>query len=138
MMYKISPVILTTPPAPSQSSTFSLNIEERLASLEQEAYALCAFKKTFDGIKISRPRKVVCSGEADTVPKTTELDKAPDATPASTSTTPAQASTSSQPSISKSTTLDSRSSLHPFVKASETSYLPPHEHNFAGPPSKNK
>src|SRR6202453_2458295 len=138
MMYKISPVILTTPPAPSQSSTFSLDIEEHLASLEQEAYALRAFKKTFDGVKISRPCKVVHSGEADTVPKGAESDKAADATPASTLTSPAQPATSSQPSTSKSTTSDGRPPLHLFAKASEMSYLPPHERNFAGPPSKTK
>src|ERR1700677_2053990 len=138
MMYEISLIISTTPPTPSQSSTFSLNIEECLASLEQEAYALRAFKKTFDGVEISRPCKVVCSGEADTVPKAAESDKAPDATPASTSTTPAQPSISSQPSTSKSTTSDGQPPLHPFAKASKMSYLPPHECNFAGPPSKNK
>src|SRR5271154_3730291 len=138
MMYEISPVISTTLPAPSQPSTFSLNIEECLASLEQEAYALRAFKKTFDGVEISRPRKVVRSGEANTVPKAAESDKAPDATPASTSTTPAQPSMSSQPSTSKSTTSDGRPPLHPFAKTSETSYLPPHERNFAGPSLKTK
>src|ERR1700677_2286817 len=138
MMYEISLIISTTPPTPSQSSTFSLNIEECLASLEQEAYALRAFKKTFDGVEISRPCKVVCSGEADTVPKAAESDKAPDATPASTSTTPAQPSTSSQPSTSKPTASDGRPSLHSFAKASEMLYLPPHERNFAGPPSKTK
>ena len=88
--------------------------------MEQEILALRG-KPTFDGVEIIRRRKPA------TPPATASVPAAP-VTPA---TTPIAANVPTRQSEPISAAKPAEPPIHPFVKAAEATYRPPHERNFA-------
>src|ERR1700677_2425262 len=131
-MYEISPIVApvtVTAPAP----TFTLSDAECIAALEQEIYALQSSKQVFNGVEITtKQRRAVIP--SSTVSTSQDKGKTTDKT---TPDQPAASSSTTQPSTSNSTVpTDQEPPIHPFTSAPETSYRPPHEHNFGAPPGK--
>jgi hypothetical protein len=121
-MNEINPVAMSsqTSVATNMVSTLSTNAftaDQRIATLEQEIFNLRNAKCTFDGVEILKPARANKT-------KPTEQPKAPEST-----TKPA-------PPPEKPTTT-TQPPLHPFANVAETSYQPPHEHNFAAAPAKS-
>jgi hypothetical protein len=120
-MYEINPVVTSSHTSiatnmVSTSSTNAFTADQRIATLEQEIFNLRNAKRTFDGVEILKPTYA-------NKPNPTEQPKVPEST-----TKPA-------PPPEKSTTM-TQPPLHPFANVTETSYQPPHEHNFAAAPIK--
>jgi hypothetical protein len=121
LMYEINPVVTLsqTSIATNMVSTLSTNIftaDQRIAVLEQEIFNLRNAKSTFDGVEILKPAHT-------NKPNSTEQPKAP------------ESMTKMAPPLEKSMTT-TQPPLHPFANVTETSYQPPHEHNFAAAPTK--
>jgi hypothetical protein len=121
LMYEINPVAMLNQPSVSTNmvSTSSTNVftaDQRIAALEQEIFNLRNAKCTFDGVEILKP---ACINKPNSTeqPKVAELTTKP-APP------PEKLTTTTQPPV------------HPFTNVTETSYQPPHKHNFAATPAK--
>jgi hypothetical protein len=121
LMYEINPVATSsqTSVATNMVSTSSTNVftaDQRIAMLEQEISNLRNAKRTFNGVEILKP---ACANK----PNPTEQPKAP------------ESMTKPAPPPEKPITT-TQLPLHPFANVAETSYQPPHEHNFAAAPTK--
>jgi hypothetical protein len=106
----------------STSLTNAFTADQRIAALEQEIFNLRNAKRTFDGVEILKP---ACANK----PNPTEQPKAPESM-----TKPVPPL--SQPALVEKPTTMIQPPLHPFTNVKETSYQPPHEHNFAAAPAK--
>jgi hypothetical protein len=123
LMYEINPVATLSQTSVatnmvSTSSTNTFTADQCIAMLEQEIFDLRNAKCTFDGVEILKP---VCTN----TPNSTEQSKAPEST---TKLAP--------PPEKPTTTTTTQPPVHPFTNVAETSYQPPHEHNFAATPTK--
>jgi hypothetical protein len=123
LMYKINPVVKPSQTSVSTnmvstSSTNSFTADQHIAALEQEIFNLRNAKHTFDGVEILKPARANKSNF-------TEQSKAPELT-----TKPAP------PPEKPMTTTTTQPPVHPFANITETSYQPPHKHNFAAAPAK--
>jgi hypothetical protein len=121
LMYEIDPVAMSSQTSVATNmvvtlSTNAFTADQSIAALEQEIFNLRNAKRTFDGVEILKPARANKSHP-------TEQPKAPEST-----TKPA-------PPPEKLTTM-TQPPLHPFANIAETSYQPPHEHNFAAAPAK--
>jgi hypothetical protein len=124
-MYEINPVTMLSQTSVSTNmvSTSSTNVfttDQRIAVLEQEIFNLRNAKRTFDGVEILKPARA-------NKPNPTEQPKAQESM-----TKPAP-----PPEKPTATTQPPQLPLHPFANATETSYQPPHERNFAAAPTKS-
>jgi hypothetical protein len=122
-MYEINPVAISSQTSVatnmvSTSSTNAFTADQRIAALEQEIFNLRNAKRTFDGVEILKPAHANKSNptEQSKVPESTTKLAPPPEKPTTTTTT--------QPPV------------HPFANITETSYQPPHKHNFAATPAK--
>jgi hypothetical protein len=123
LMYEIHS---TTPSTESTStSNYQLSTDDRIAMLEHELYALRK-KSTFDGVEIPRRRKPADAPPVQPTQPSTNTTKHPSATQQSTSDQPPPPTNQVDPPI------------HPFAKAREPNYRPPHDRNFAGVNKPNK
>jgi hypothetical protein len=121
LMYEINPVATSsqTSVATNMVSTSLTNVftaDQHIAALEQEIFNLRNAKHTFDGVEILKP---ACANK----PNSTEQPKVPESMTKPVPP-PEKPMTTTQPP------------LHPFANVAETSYQPPHEHNFAAAPAK--
>jgi hypothetical protein len=120
-MYEINPVATSSQTSVStnmvsMSLTNVFTADQRIAALEQEIFNLRNAKRTFDGVEILKP---VCANK----PNPTEQPKVPEST-TKLAPPPEKLTATTQPP------------LHPFAIVAETSYQPPHEHNFAAAAAK--
>ena len=122
LMYEIhSPAISSNPEPATSRSTFQLSANDRIAMLEYELNALRQ-KTTFDEVEIPSRKKPT---------------RAPPTEPATQPPTvpqPSKEIPSSQPATQRS----ADPPVHPFAKAGEAHYRPPHDRNFAGVNKPNK
>jgi hypothetical protein len=96
--------------------TNAFTADQHIAALEQEIFNLRNSKRTFDGVEILKPAHA-------NKPNPTEQPKAP------------ESMTKPAPPPEKSMTM-TQPPVHPFANVTETSYQPPHEHNFTAAPTK--
>jgi hypothetical protein len=127
LMYEINPVAMSSQTSVSTNmvSTSSTNVftaDQRIAALEQEIFNLRNARRTFDGVEILKP---ACTNK----PVPTEQPKAPESM-----TKPMPPP--SQPAPAEKPSATTQPPVHPFANVKETSYQPPHEHNFAATPAK--
>jgi hypothetical protein len=127
LMYEINPVVASSQTSVStnivsMSSTNVFTVDQRIAALEQEIFALGNAKRTFDGVEILKPARA-------NKPIPTEQPKVPELT-TKTALLP------SQPAPAEKPVTMTQPPLHPFANVKETSYQPPHKCNFAAAPTK--
>jgi hypothetical protein len=120
-MYEINPVATLSQTSVatnmvSMSSTNAFTTDQCIAALEQEIFNFRNAKRTFDGVEILKPARA-------NKPNPTKQPKVPESTTKS-APPPEKLTTTTQPPV------------HPFANVAETSYQPPHEHNFAAAPAK--
>jgi hypothetical protein len=121
LMYEINPVAMLSQTSVatnmvSTSLTNAFTADQCIAALEQEIFNLRNAKRTFDDVEILKPTHTNKTNP-------TEQPKAP------------EAMTKPAPPPEKPTTM-AQLPLHPFTNVTETSYQPPHEHNFTAAPAK--
>jgi hypothetical protein len=126
-MYEINPVSVSsqTSVATNMVSMLCTNVftaDQRIATLEQEIFALRNAKRTFDGVEILKP---ACTNK----PAPAEQPKAPESTTKS-------APPLSQPALAEKPVAMTQPPPHPFANVKKMSYQPPHERNFAATPAK--
>jgi hypothetical protein len=146
LMYGIAPSPPSTPPPKGVYHVASLasNAEDRIAALEREIFALRSgkpFARPSTNQSATSSGNQASSSKPPLEPAAPRPVKAPSASSTATNhSTSISAPTSSSSSItepSPSSTSSTQAVIHPFAAAKESSYLPPHERNFAGP-SKGK
>jgi hypothetical protein len=135
LMYNIVPQSSQTPgiihTAPSTNpSVFHLDVDECIAALKCEIMTL-RNHKTFDGVEM--PKQMRGPDNHPQQPRT-ELNRIP---PMNVPAPPTQPQPTNQNNAVTSNPADPKKApIHPFAKAREPNYLPPHERNLAGPPPK--
>jgi hypothetical protein len=127
LTYDINPVAMSSQTSVatnmvSMSLTNVFTADQHIATLEQEIFNLKNAKRTFDGVEILKP---ACANK----PIPSEQPKVPELI-----TKPVPPL--SQPAPADKPTTMTQPPLHPFTNVKETSYQPPHEHNFAATPTK--
>jgi hypothetical protein len=127
LMYEINPVVALSQASVatnmvSKSLTNVFTADQRIATLEQEIFIHKNARRTFDGVEILKPAHA-------NKPVPTEQPKAPEST-----TKPMPPP--SQLALAEKPVVTTQPPLHPFANIKETSYQPPHEHNFAAAPTK--
>jgi hypothetical protein len=151
MIFAVSSTSLDGDTAPT--NTYALEETARkLAELEQEMKEMYELRRrqVMDSVEIPRrnlrsnanqPSKPTPPAQSDKpptsqqkkktpTPATVESDKSKTPTPTSSKSADSHPLPPTQQSIEKP--------IHPFAKASENSYVPPHERNFAAKPTKDK
>jgi hypothetical protein len=110
----------------SDAASYTLTTADRIFALEQEILALRS-KDSFDGVHVP-PRKKSARIEERSAP--TNVAKPPDV-PAKPPITTAKPASRQQPIEAPTNT---QAPVHPFRKAAEPAYRPPHERNFGAQP----
>jgi hypothetical protein len=121
LMYEINPVAMLSQTSVATNmvltlSTNTFTADQCITALEQEILNLRNAKHIFDGVEILKP---TCANKTSP----TEQPKVP------------ESMTKLAPPPEKLTTM-TQLPLHSFANISETSYQPPHKHNFAAAPAK--
>src|SRR3984957_18469936 len=116
----------------------SLCATDRIAALEQEIYNLRG-RQRFDGV-LMPPRRPAPQPDIAPPVATTSAPSAP-SPPVVTVTQPPVAPVAPSPpdtQTSQPAQPQTQPPIHPFAKAKEPNYLPPHERVFAAPPKPSK
>jgi gag-polyprotein putative aspartyl protease len=126
------------------NSTPQLSATDRIAALEYEILTL-RNRQRFDGVVLPSKRPApapAAAPPATVVPAPSvapQLSAAPTSAPATAPAEPPSAPATSQPANSQPTTSPpEQPPVHPFAKAAEPNYLPPHDRVFAAPPKPAK
>jgi hypothetical protein len=138
------PTILSRDSDTTQRSSYQLSTAEHIDSLEKELFTLRNGKR-FDGVEVPRFKRPNHPPPANRPPRPAAPERPPqpekqNAQPSTSTplTDGPSASANSGPAAPIAPIVPDPSDppIHPFANVKETTYLPPHEHNFGAPAPK--